>query len=49
MLSGANPEEIAVCVKTVLDRPCAWTPPHEYLVRDVGSAVVKIVLGYLWR
>lgn len=49
MLGGAQPESILSCVKTVLDRPCNWSPPPEYLVHDVSSTVVKIVLGYLWR
>ncbi len=49
MLSGARPDDITSCVKTVLDRPCDWSPPYEYLVSGVGSTVAKIVLGYLWR
>lgn len=46
MLSGAQPDSILACVKAVLSRPCEWSPPPEYLARDVSSAVVKIVLGY---
>lgn len=49
MLSGAEPESILSCVKTVLNQPCDWIPPPEYLVKDVSSAVVKIVLGYKWK
>lgn len=49
MLSGAEPESIMRCVKVVLQQPCNWNPPPEYLVRDVSSTVVKIVLGYKWR
>ena len=49
MLGGAQPETILTCVRTVLDRPCHWSPPPEYLVRDVSSTVTKIVLGYKWR
>jgi len=49
MISGAQPESILSCVKTVLDRPCNWLPPPEYLVPDVSSTVAKIVLGYKWR
>jgi UDP-N-acetylglucosamine 2-epimerase (non-hydrolysing) len=49
MISGAQPESILSCVKTVLDRPCNWLPPPEYLVPDVSSTVVKVVLGYKWR
>jgi UDP-N-acetylglucosamine 2-epimerase (non-hydrolysing) len=46
MLSGADPERILTCVKTVLRREPAWRPPPEYLVRDVASTVARIVLGY---
>jgi len=46
ILSGAEPDLIFSCVKTVLDRPCNWTPPPEYLVKNVSSTVIKIVLGY---
>ncbi|MEE9614565.1 MAG: UDP-N-acetylglucosamine 2-epimerase (non-hydrolyzing) [Thermodesulfobacteriota bacterium] len=49
MLSGAEPESILRCVKTVLEQPRDWSPPPEYLVGDVSSTVVKIVLGYKWR
>lgn len=46
ILSGAEPESILTCVRTVLDSPVLWAPPPEYLVRDVSSTVAKIVLGY---
>jgi UDP-N-acetylglucosamine 2-epimerase (non-hydrolysing) len=49
MLSGVQPESVISCVTTVLDRPCNWSPPPEYLARDVSSTVAKIVLGYKWR
>jgi UDP-N-acetylglucosamine 2-epimerase (non-hydrolysing) len=49
MLSGAQPQSILSCVRTVLDRPCNWSPPPEYLVSDVSSIVAKIILGYKWR
>jgi len=48
MLSGAEPESILKCVNTVLNRPRNWAPPPEYLVKNVSSTVIKIVLGYLW-
>jgi UDP-N-acetylglucosamine 2-epimerase (non-hydrolysing) len=47
MLSGAEPDEMMRCVKTVLAQKCAWTAPPEYLLEEVSSTVVKIVLGYL--
>ncbi len=46
MLSGADPQMILACVKTVLNGKTNWIPPKEYLVLDVSSAVIKIVLGY---
>jgi UDP-N-acetylglucosamine 2-epimerase (non-hydrolysing) len=46
MLSGANPEMILQCVRTVLDQKRQWTVPPEYLVGHVSNTVAKIVLGY---
>jgi UDP-N-acetylglucosamine 2-epimerase (non-hydrolysing) len=49
MLAGVNPETVLQCVRVVTATPPAWSPPPEYLTPDVSSAVVKIVLGYLWE
>ncbi|MGE5189528.1 MAG: non-hydrolyzing UDP-N-acetylglucosamine 2-epimerase [Gemmatimonadota bacterium] len=49
ILSGADPGTILACVRTALSRPCDWTPPPEYLARDVSGTVVRIVLGHEWR
>ncbi len=49
ILSGADPATILSCVRTALSRPCDWTPPPEYLARDVSGTVVRIVLGYECR
>ncbi|MDT7604816.1 MAG: hypothetical protein QOF61_2813 [Acidobacteriota bacterium] len=46
MLSGAEAETILRSVRTVLDRKGEWTAPPEYTVRNVSSAVVKILLGH---
>lgn len=46
MLSGCEPEMIIRCVETVLSQSTNWSPPSEYLEKDVSSKVVKIVLGY---
>ena len=46
MLSGAEPEMILQCARTVLDQKCQWTVPPEYLVERVSNTVSKIVLGY---
>jgi len=46
ILTGANPEAILECVKTVLSRPPDWTPPAEYLAENVSQTMVKILTGY---
>jgi UDP-N-acetylglucosamine 2-epimerase (non-hydrolysing) len=46
MLSGADPQSILGCVRTVLDEKGTWTAPSEYLVRDVSATVVRLLLGY---
>ncbi len=46
ILSGADPDAVMRCVKTVVERPAAWTAPPEYLVKNVSDTVIKIVLGY---
>lgn len=49
ILSGADPETILSCVRTAVSRPCDWTPPPEYLAREVSGTVVRILLGYECR
>ena len=46
ILSGAEPDSIVRCVDIAMSRPTNWTPPWEYLVKDVSSTVAKIVLGH---
>ena len=46
ILSGAEPNMIVSCVKTVLSSAKKWSPPPEYLVQNVSDKVVKIVLGH---
>ena len=46
MLSGADPETILQCVRTVIDQKQRWVVPWEYLVEHVSDIVVKIILGY---
>jgi UDP-N-acetylglucosamine 2-epimerase (non-hydrolysing) len=46
ILSGANPDMILQCVRTVLAQPNQWTVPPEYLVEQVSSTVVKSLIGY---
>jgi UDP-N-acetylglucosamine 2-epimerase (non-hydrolysing) len=49
ILSGASPENILRCVKTVLAQEPSWTPPPEYLAENVSEVVVKTIMGYLHR
>lgn len=46
ILSGNAPDDIVASVAVALDRAGAWTPPREYLMRDVSRTVAKIVLGF---
>jgi UDP-N-acetylglucosamine 2-epimerase (non-hydrolysing) len=46
ILSGAELESVVRMVGTVVNYSCQWTPPQEYLVKDVSTTVVKIMLGY---
>lgn len=46
VLAGAQAQDIMRCVSTVLSRQGAWTPPAEYLARNVSSTAVNIILGY---
>lgn len=46
MLSGAEPQTVLSCVRTVLMKSSQWIAPPEYLVPDVSTAVIKIVLGH---
>ena len=46
MLSGADPETLRRCVRTVLDRKPLWRVPPEYQVEDVSTTVAKLVLGF---
>jgi UDP-N-acetylglucosamine 2-epimerase (non-hydrolysing) len=46
ILSGAEPETILRCVRTVLDQKHEWTVPPEYVAPAVSSTVARIILGY---
>jgi UDP-N-acetylglucosamine 2-epimerase (non-hydrolysing) len=45
LLAGADPDAIRRAVRMVAQHPCDWTPPREYLEKNVSATVVKIVLG----
>lgn len=46
ILSGADPEQIANCVRLVLRQSRDWSVPREYLETHVSETVVRIVLGH---
>ena len=46
MLSGADPDSVLRCVRTVLDQKSDWAVPPEYMAGNVSRTVVKILLGY---
>lgn len=46
MLSGAHPDDLLRAVNAVLTLPGDWTPPEEYVQRNVSSVVARIVLEY---
>lgn len=46
VLGGADPEMIVKSVDIALETLRVWTPPVEYIERNVSTAVTKIVLGY---
>jgi UDP-N-acetylglucosamine 2-epimerase (non-hydrolysing) len=46
MLSGAEPEAILRCARTVLAEKAEWSVPPEYLAENVSRTVVKLLLGY---
>lgn len=45
ILSGADPDAIARCVRVVLEQRPNWRIPPEYLVEDVSVTATKIVVG----
>jgi len=46
ILSGVAPDDVLRTVALALARPPAWTPPAEYMVRNVSETVARVVLGY---
>ena len=49
ILSGPDPDFIVACVATALASGQQWTPPPEYLVRNVSDAALRIVTGFQHR
>jgi UDP-N-acetylglucosamine 2-epimerase (non-hydrolysing) len=46
VLCGAEPDSIVRTVELTLAQPAAWTPPREYLAKNVSQTVSKILLGF---
>jgi UDP-N-acetylglucosamine 2-epimerase (non-hydrolysing) len=46
MLTGSDPEMIALAMDVALGASSSWDPPAEYLATNVSARVAKIVLGY---
>ncbi len=45
-ISGCEPEDILRGIKTVTESENNWTPPQDYLTKNVSDIVTKIVLSY---
>jgi len=45
VVTGCNPNDILRSVDLVLNETCEWSPPSEYLKKNVSQTVAKIVLG----
>lgn len=46
ILSGADSDAIVQGVSLAISLPANWSPPPEYLVKNVSQTVSKIILGY---
>ncbi len=46
ILSGGSASDLVRVVDIVLHTSNDWSPPIEYIVKDVSRTVIKIVLGY---
>jgi UDP-N-acetylglucosamine 2-epimerase (non-hydrolysing) len=46
ILSGAEPENIVRCVKTVTESEKNWQAPQEYLVENVSDTVINILMSH---
>jgi UDP-N-acetylglucosamine 2-epimerase (non-hydrolysing) len=48
-LTGADPNQVELSVRLVLDLHASWTPPVEYTNPGVSSTVIRILTGYLYQ
>lgn len=46
ILSGADPERMAACVRVVADRARDWLVPPEYLAEHVSQTVLRLIVGH---
>ena len=46
ILAGVEPDQVLLAVRVAIASGGNWTPPPEYLVKNVSSTVVKILLSY---
>lgn len=49
IISGIHENTILNCVNIAVNEPSDWQPPLEYLVNDVSSRVIKIIMGYFHK
>lgn len=45
VLSGTNTEQIVRIFNTLLDRTYEWSPPEDYMKKNVSDTVINILLG----
>jgi len=45
VLAGADPDAIERAVVLVMNRDTAWTPPAEYLAKDVAKRACRVILS----
>lgn len=46
IISGGKPDSIVRAVELAVSIKADWSPPQEYLVKNVSKTVAKIILGY---
>ncbi|MDM7992998.1 MAG: UDP-N-acetylglucosamine 2-epimerase (non-hydrolyzing) [Candidatus Fermentibacter sp.] len=47
ILAGVEPGNVSRCVHAALSRKPSWTPPPEYMARDVSATVASILMSRL--
>ena len=49
ILTGSSPNQILQCVSAVLSNSADWTPPIDYMAKNVSHTVVKLLMGYMYN